>query len=152
MAALKTLALLSLFKNDRGPAPTDEESGGTTVDGGIDDDKEAEESVRTPRIAFSRTWQRKPHQNVQVTETICYDPGSNTVGSFGTAFTRTSTFSTFSGFKNPSWARKLKNFVFPPHDDDVDSYVPTYRLAPILSGVSAVICTLGLWLMMIAYS
>ncbi|KAK7047856.1 Potassium channel [Paramarasmius palmivorus] len=35
----------------------------------------------------------------------------------------------------PQWYRKLKSFLFPPNNDDIDSYVPTYRYTPIISGL-----------------
>ncbi|KAI3612980.1 tandem pore domain k+ channel [Moniliophthora roreri] len=38
--------------------------------------------------------------------------------------------------RRPQWYHKLKAFIFPPNtNEDIDSYIPTYRYIPIISGL-----------------
>ncbi|KAH7922910.1 voltage-gated potassium channel [Leucogyrophana mollusca] len=34
-----------------------------------------------------------------------------------------------------SWLTKIKTFVFPSNDDDIESFIPNYRYTPIISGI-----------------
>ncbi|EGO03438.1 hypothetical protein SERLA73DRAFT_45542, partial [Serpula lacrymans var. lacrymans S7.3] len=37
--------------------------------------------------------------------------------------------------RTPSWWSRFTNSVFPPSDDDIESYIPHYRYTPIISGI-----------------
>lgn len=116
MAAIKGFILYLTASNTRfavnhdpekGPREFTREDTFDDVDAGIDDEDDGHDPQRFPRTVTS-----------------------------GTGFTSFSTLQNenVSPSKPTIWFRKVRDFIFPPKED-MESFIPNYRMAPIFSGV-----------------
>lgn len=85
----------------------------------------------------------KGPQTISIEQTLTDNEGLGTgpYGSMPRRFRRHSSATVLSSFSNsltlvkpPSWVQKFKVFVFPPKQD-INSFMPNYRITPIFSGI-----------------